>query len=167
MIKSFLQVIMIKRLIMIFTKSSGSGLFFANNTLTNSFVFFRNYYFRPINIGMFGVIYFNMVALTNNFKIFNSIICFNMVFVMDFFIWTKRSFQVLFHNISVLKNSFAIDVYSQITIFSDIWFIPIRIKIIFSPPPFIVQITQIFWTFISNLSFTPSNRTIPHINMIT
>ncbi len=72
----------------------------------------------PINNGFFRVIEANMFRLRNNFKVINTIICSYAVFVMNHFVSFNFSIQKLFHQISMIKYSFTINIDTQIPFFS-------------------------------------------------
>ena len=75
----------------------------------------RNSKFTPINKWFFRMIMTFMITLANYFKIFDSIIGFVSIYVMDFFRRLKFSPQVLFYNISMVQNPFALYVYTGIS----------------------------------------------------
>lgn len=59
-------------------------------------------------------------------KVTDSIVQLISIYMMNMFVWTKFSSQVLFHNISMLLYSFAVNVNSDISIFSNCWLVPLR-----------------------------------------
>lgn len=124
------MIIFIIGLIMFFTEIKTSSIIITtrNKTFSN----FRMYQFSRFNYWNKNIpIYFKPFFMTfrymcrittKNSKILYSIISFNSVYMMDNFTFLKRSFQKLFHYISMLKNSFFVNFYSYISILCETWF---------------------------------------------
>lgn len=68
-----------------------------------------------------------MLGLANNLKILNSIIKLVPVDMVNYFMrkWKKLSSDVLFHNVPMLANKLAVDIYNPISIADgSVFFIP-------------------------------------------
>lgn len=65
----------------------------------------------------------------NKFKIFNHIIGFIAVFVMDNFRFQKRTTDVIFHNEAMKQSTLSIYSSAKIAIFIQSWFIPFTHKL--------------------------------------
>ena len=96
--------------------------------------------FRMVSIFIhhFSMVMFHMFRMIfAKFKVPYSIIRYNAVLMVDTFISFKFSSKILFHNISMLKNSFSVYIYTKITQWrkarlSFFQVIPIRRNIIIS-----------------------------------
>lgn len=99
-------------------------------TFNNIAYFFRRVWRKFFSIvPSIAVIFFHMFRIIfKEFKIFYFIIGFYFIYMMDTFIFFKFSSKILFHNISMLKNSFSIYIYTKITKFSERWLSFFEIK---------------------------------------
>lgn len=70
----------------------------------------------------FRMLLFHVFTIAfEKFKIFYSVVCFNSIFVVNAFFFCQFSFKRLFHNVAMLKNSFAIYIYAKITKIRKAW----------------------------------------------
>lgn len=99
--------------------------------------FADHYYFSPPK----SRIFMRMFSPTKKFKIFNSIIIPNMVYMMYRFILREFSSKIFFHNISMFKKPFTMNRNKNISIFSP--------TAIFSPSGVIFPIVS-FYSFLVN-----------------
>ena len=96
-------------------------------------------------------------------KVFNSVVSFIPVNVMNYLLTCKFSTKMLFHYVSVLLASFPPNIYSQVAE-ANTWFIPVSLKVTFTPPAFVMRVAKNLRGVISGLSSATFNRTNLHIN---
>jgi len=125
-VKLFMHPVFIIRNIVLQAKTSFFGFIGTTNDKTLSFTpMFGNFVLSPINrnIVFFSlfpcvwVMFFQMFAIVfKKFKVFYSIIGSYAIKVVDSLFSIKRSSQMLFHYIAMLKNSFTVYVNAKISI---------------------------------------------------
>ena len=132
-----------------------------------------NVIFRPIYRGVvlfshfphIGMAFTHMFSMAiKQFKVLNSIVSFNSIYVMHPFFFSKLSLKVLFHNMTMLKNPFTIYVNTKVShgaeaglsFFknSPIW--RNVVKIFMTKPPSSVHIANTSFSF-SQYFFTSFN----------
>lgn len=114
----------------------------------------------------------NVVRLIQKGKIFNSIVRFVSVNMVNYFFSIKFAFQILLHNIAVQCSLFPVNMLPYISVlkhrlsFFEVGPIGGIIKAFSSPPPHIVCSTKVF--VIPNWVFTSWNFAASHTeNIIT
>lgn len=93
------------------TRSLGIG--------TPAITFFWNSILRPIYLKFGGVVSPHMRGLICKAEIFDSIVGFVSVYVVNILVFIKRSLKELFHNMSVLKNPFSVNIYPYVSFFGN------------------------------------------------
>ena len=104
-------------------------------------------------------------------KIFNSIVSFNPISMMNPFILGKFSTKKFFHNMTMLKNPFSVYIYAQISKFSKCWLSLFKIRPfgrnIITPMPMpstpmgLANLSRCFIEYISTI-FNSTCLTISH-----
>jgi len=116
--------------------------------------FYKDRYLRPVDYWFFRMISFGMFRICHKFKIFNSVVGFYFIKVMHTFIFFNRSINIFLHNISMLKDSFAANIYSYISIVVNRRLVPnLKVKAFVIMPSAPMELTKRFRSFISNNSF--------------
>ncbi len=146
------------------TKTSAKTSFWFSETFKNICNYLDSIFsFPPISwVTSFYV--FRIIFM--KFKIFYSIVCFDAIYVMNCFASFKFSAKMLLHNITMLKDSFAVYVYAKITKFCEVGlsFLEIRpvwgneIIIFMSKEPSSVHLANtslgFFENFLTSFNFT-------------
>ncbi len=103
----------------------GFSMHFPRIIIKYTETFFNNLFTKPIRVrSLFTSMMSSVFRLMHYLKISKIVVEFISVFMVYYLIFIKFSTKMLFHNITMLKNSFSIYIYSTVSRFSYTWFIP-------------------------------------------
>jgi len=134
------------------TKAGTKSFFGLAKTKDNS----HNIYYRVTCPFGWMILFYVFIISFIEFKVFDSIVCFISIYMMNTFFCFQLSTKIFFHYMAMLKNSFVIYIYTKIAKFcktrlSFFKIFPVwRNEIIISVPK---ETCPVHWTYMSIVFF--------------